>query len=118
MVRTSFKHQRFPPEIIWHAIWLYVRFTFSFRDVEEMPAQRGIEVSYKTVRCWTITFGPQIAAELKCCRVPPSPRWQLDEIVCNIGAVRVALRRAVDDEGEVLDLLSGSIVTLPQRCNC
>lgn len=65
MVRTSFERQRFPADIIRHAIWLYFRFTLSFRDVEEMLARRGIEVSYETVRCWTIRFGPQIAVRPK-----------------------------------------------------
>ena len=70
-----------------------------------MLAQRGIGVSYETVRCWTIKFGPQIAANLRQPRAPPSPRWHLDEMVCNIGGERVYLWRAVDDEGEVLDLV-------------
>jgi len=60
-------------------------------------AQRGIGVSYETVRCWTIQFGPQIAANLRQRRAPPSPRWHLDEMVCNIGGERVYLWRAVDD---------------------
>ena len=63
MARLSFKRYRFPPDVIRHAVWLYFRFTLSFRDVEELLAQRGISVSYETVRCWTIKFGPQIAAE-------------------------------------------------------
>jgi putative transposase len=71
MARISFKRHRFPPEIIRHAVWLYFRFTLSFRDVEEMLAQRGISASYETVRCWTIKFGPQIAAKLKRRRAPP-----------------------------------------------
>ena len=105
MARISFKRHRFPADVIRHAVWLYFRFTLSFRDVEEMLAQRGIGVSYETVRCWTIKFGPQIAAKLKHRRAPPSPRWHLDEMVCNIGGERVYLWRAVDDEGEVLDLV-------------
>ena len=65
MARLSFKRHRFPPDVIRHAVWLYFRFTLSFRDVEELLAQRGISVSYETVRCWTIRFGPQIAAKLR-----------------------------------------------------
>lgn len=61
----SFKRHRFPADVIRHAVWLYFRFTLSFRDVEELLAQRGIEVSYETVRCWTLKFGPQIAANLR-----------------------------------------------------
>jgi putative transposase len=101
----SFKRHRFPAEVIRHAVWLYFRFTLSFRDVEEMLAERGIDVSYETIRCWTIKFGPHIAANLKRRRVAPSPRWHLDEMVCTVGGKRVYLWRAVDDEGEVLDLV-------------
>ena len=59
----SFKRHRFPPEIIRHAIWLYARFTLSFRDVEELLAERGIDASYETVRRWFRKFGPSIASE-------------------------------------------------------
>ena len=105
MARLSFKRHRFPPDVIRHAVWLYFRFTLSFRDVEELLAQRGISVSYETVRCWTIKFGPQIAAKLRRRRAAASPRWHLDEMVCSINGERAYLWRAVDDEGEVLDLV-------------
>ena len=101
----SFKRHRFPADVIRHAVWLYFRFTLSLRDVEELLAQRGIEVSYETIRCWTIKFGPQIARNLKRRRPAPSPRWHLDEMVCTVGGRRMYLWRAVDDEGEVLDLV-------------
>lgn len=55
MKPPSFKRHRFPPEVIRHAVWLYFRFSLSLRDVEELLAQRGIEVSYETIRCWTIS---------------------------------------------------------------
>ena len=105
MRALSFKRHRFPAEVIRYAVWLYFRFTLSFRDVEELLAQRGIEVSYETIRCWTIKFGPQIARNLKRRRPAPSPRWHLDEMVCSVGGRRMYLWRAVDDEGEVLDLV-------------
>src|ERR1700742_1453354 len=105
MCLLLFKRHRFPPEIIRYAIWLYFRFTLSFRDVEEMLAQRGIETSYETIRMWTIKFGPQIAMNLKRRRHAPSPRWHLDEMVSSIGGRRMYLWRAVDDEGEVLDMI-------------
>jgi transposase-like protein len=105
MARISFRLYRFAAEVIRHAVWLYFRFTLSFRDVEELLAQRGIEVCDETVSCWTIKFGPQIAAKPKRRRAPPSPRRHLDEMVCNINGERVYLWRAVDDEGEVLDLV-------------
>lgn len=105
MRAISFKRHRFPADIIRHGVWLYFRFTLSFRDVEEMLSQRGIDVSYETIRCWTIKFGPQIATNLKRQRSAPSARWHLDEMVVTIGGKRMWLWRAVDDEGEVLDLV-------------
>lgn len=105
MKPLSFKRHRFPAEVIRHAVWLYFRFSLSLRDVEELLAARGIDVSYETIRCWTIKFGPQIARRLKRLRPSPSPRWHLDEVVCSIGGKRMFLWRAVDDEGEVLDVV-------------
>ena len=72
MKPLSFKRHRFSADVICHAVWLYFRFTLSFRDVEELLAQRGIDVSYETVRMWTIKFGPQIARNLKARRPAPS----------------------------------------------
>jgi len=91
--------------VIRYAVWLYFRFTLSVRDVEELLAQRGIEVSRETVRCWVIKFGPLIAANLRRRRLPPTGRWHLDEMVVKISGQRMYLWRAVDDEGEVLDVL-------------
>jgi len=105
MTRISYKRHRFPPAIIQHAVWLYFWFTLSLRDVEEMLVQRGIEISYETIRFWTIKFGPKIAANLRRRKRPPSPRWHLDEMVCKIGGERMFLWRAVDDEGEVMDMV-------------
>ncbi|QTN18330.1 IS6 family transposase [Brevundimonas sp. AJA228-03] len=105
MKLLSFSHHRFPADVIRHAVRLYVRFSLNFRDIEELMARRWIEVRYETIRCWTIKFGPLIARRLKKRRGAPSPRWHLDEVVCNIGGKRMFLWRAVDDEGEVLDLL-------------
>ena len=105
MRSISFKRHKFPPDVIRYAVWLYFRFTVSFRDVEELLAQRGIEVSYETIRCWTLKFGPLIAANLRRRRGPPSGRWHLDEMVVRIRGRRMFLWRAVDDEGEVLDML-------------
>jgi len=65
MTNISYSGYRFPPEIIQQAIWLYVRFTLSFRDVEDLLAERGIVVSYETVRRWVNHFGPKIAADLR-----------------------------------------------------
>jgi len=101
----SFKRQRFPPDAIRHAVWLYFRFTLSIRDVEELMALRGIQVSREAVRCWVNKFGPLIAANLRRRRDAPTGRWHLDEMVVKIAGRRMYLWRAVDDEGEVLDVL-------------
>jgi len=105
MRQLSFKRHRFPPEIIRHSIWLYARFTLSFRDVEEMLAERGLDVSYETVRRWFLKFGFVIAANLHRNRPRPSDHWHLDEMVIVIRRKRYWLWRAVDNEGEVLDFL-------------
>lgn len=101
----SFKRYRFPPDVIRHAVWLYFRFTLSLRDVEELLAQRGIEVSREAIRCWVNHFGPLIAANIRRRRTSPTGRWHLDEVVVKIKGRRMWLWRAVDDEGEVLDVL-------------
>ena len=105
MKPISFKRYRFPPEIIRHAIWLYARFTLSFRDVEEMLAERGLDISYETVRRWFLKFGSTIAANLRRTRARPSDHWHLDEMVIVIQKNSYWLWRAVDNEGEVLDFL-------------
>jgi len=105
MKPISFKRHRFPPEIIRHAIWLYARFTLSFRDVEELLAERGIDASYETVRRWFLKFGPSIAANIRRSRPRPSDHWHLDEMVISIRGGKYWLWRAVDNEGEVLDVL-------------
>jgi transposase-like protein len=105
MQPVSFKRHRFPPDIIRHAVWLYFRFTLSFRDVEEMLAERGIDASYEAIRCWTLKFGRVFAQNLRRRRPKPTGRWHLDEMVVKINGKRMWLWRAVDDEGEVLDML-------------
>jgi len=105
MSKVSYAGYRFPPEIIQQAIWLYVRFTLSFRDVEDLLAERGISVSYESVRRWVNHFGPKIAADLRKRRPKPHATWHLDEVDLKIDGRMVYLWRAVDAEGEVLDLL-------------
>ena len=105
MTEISYSGYRFPPEIIQRAIWLYVRFTLSFRDVEDLVAERGIVVSYETVRRWVNHFGPKIAADLRKRRPNPHTIWHLDEVYLKIDGRLVYLWRAVDAEGEVLDVL-------------
>jgi hypothetical protein len=97
--------QKFECFCIQHAVWLYLRFTLSYRDVEELLAERGLGVSYETVRSWVLKFGPIIARRLRCGRPRPSNRWHLDEMVVRIAGKHMYLWRAVDDEGEVLEIL-------------
>ena len=68
MAEISYRRHRFPAVIIQHAVWLYLRFTLSYRDVEELLAERGLDISYETVRCWVVKFGPVIARRLCRCR--------------------------------------------------
>ena len=105
MKKISYAGYRFPPEIIQHAIWLYFRFTLSFRDVEDLLAERGVSVSYETVRRWVNHFGPMVAADLRKRRPKPHATWHLDEVYLKIDGRMVYLWRAVDAEGEVLDVL-------------
>src|ERR1051325_7626893 len=105
MPHLSYRRHRFPAPIIQHAIWLYLRFTLSYRDVEDLLAERGLDVSYETVRRWVLKFGPGIARRLRRSRPSPSDRWHLDEMVVRIAGNRMYLWRAVDHEGEVLDML-------------
>ena len=105
MLPISYARHQFPPVVIQHAIWLYLRFTLSYRDVEDLLAERGLDVSYETVRRWVLKFGPAIARRLRQQRPKPSPRWHLDEMEVRTGGGRVYPWRAVDDEGEVLDVL-------------
>src|ERR1700731_4701138 len=105
MVQLSYRRHRFPPAVIQHAIWLYLRFTLSYRDVEDLLVERGLDVSYETVRRWVLKFGPLIARRLRHGRPRPSARWHLDEMVVRIAGKRMYLWRAVAHEGEVLDML-------------
>ena len=104
-MEISFARHQFPPDIIRHAVWLYLRFTLSFRDVEDLLAERGLDVSYETVRRWVLKFGPLFAKELRRRRPRPTSRWHLGEMAVTIAGRQFWLWRAVDDEGEVLDLL-------------
>ncbi len=96
---------RYPVEIISHAVWLYHRFTLSFRDVEELLAERGVIVSYETVRQWCLKFGPQYAAELRRRQPRPGDKWHLDELRVEINGEVHWLWRAVDQHNQTLDIL-------------
>ncbi|MCO5965109.1 IS6 family transposase [Sinorhizobium meliloti] len=101
--QISYKRHRFPPEIIAHAVWLYYRFPLSLRHVEEMLLERGIVVSYETIRRWGKNFGPDYARRLR--RKQPSRNdvWHLDEVAITIAGRKHWLWRAVDQDGYVLD---------------
>ena len=80
MTPISYKRHRFPPEVIRYAVWLYFRFALSLRDVEDLLAERGIELSYETIRSWTRKFGRAFARNLRRSRPSPTATWHLDEI--------------------------------------
>ncbi len=101
----SYHGYRFPPEIISHAVWLYHRFCMSFRDVEDLLARRGITVSYEAIRLWCIKFGPEYARGLKRRQGRLGDTWHLDEVFVTIQGQRQYLWRAVDQDGDVIDIL-------------
>ena len=105
MHTVSYSRHRFPAEIIQHAVWLYFRFPLSFRDVEDLLSQRGIDVSYETVRHWSVKFGLAYAKTLRKTHPRADVRWHLDEVFVSINGKCVCLWRGVDCEGEVLDVL-------------
>jgi len=104
-IAPSYSGHRFPPEIIIHAVWLYYRFCLSFRDVEDLLAERGITVSYETIRQWCRKFGAEYARGLKRRQGRLGDAWFLDELFVTIQGRRQYLWRAVDQDGDVIDSL-------------
>jgi putative transposase len=102
---SPYKGFRYPPANISHAVWLYFRFSLSYRDVEELLAERGIIVSYETVRQWSRKFGQLYANQLRRRRVRTGDKWFLDEVFLKINGKTQYLWRAVDQHGNVLDIL-------------
>ena len=111
---VSYKRHRFPPQIIAHAVWLYFRFPVSLRLVEEMLPERGIAVSYETVRRWGKKFGPDYAHRLPRKLPRASNVWHLDEVLVTIAGRKHWLWRAVDQDGYVLTR-SSSLAAMPRR---
>ena len=105
MQPISYARHRFPPDVIRHAVWLYLRFTLSYRDVDDLLAERGLQISNETIRRWVLKFGPVIACNLRRGRPMPHDQWHLDEMVVSIAGRRMYMWRAVDSEGEVLEVL-------------
>jgi putative transposase len=102
---NRYKHHRFPAEIISHGVWLYFRFSLSYRDVEELLFARGIIVTYETIRKWCRKFGQPYANRLRRRRPQPGNKWHLDEVFLSMNGQRHYLWRAVDQDGTVLDIL-------------
>jgi putative transposase len=96
---------RFPAEIISHCVWLYFRFCLSYRDVEELMMERGVTVSYEAVRYWCRKFGQTYANQVRRRQSRPGDKWHLDEVFLSMHGVRHYLWRAVDQDGNVLDIL-------------
>jgi len=101
----SYQRHRFPTEIISHALWLYHRFCLSFREVEELLAERGITVTYETIRQWCQKFGPAYARKLKKRQGRLGDTWHLDEVFVSIQGEQQYLWRAVDQDGDTIDIL-------------
>ena len=101
----SYRGYRFPPEIISYAVWLYHRFSLSFRDVEDLLAERGITVTYETIRQWCLTFGLEYARRLRSRRGRQGDMWYLDDVFVRIQGRQQFLWRAVDEDGDVIDIL-------------
>jgi putative transposase len=100
---VTYKRHRFSRQVIAHAVWLYYRFPRSLRHVEEMLLERGIVVSYETVRRWAKKFGREYARRF-CHKLPSNNNvWHLDQVVISIGGKKHWLWRAVDPDGYVLD---------------
>jgi putative transposase len=100
-----YKYHRFPGEIISHAVWLYYRFSLSQRDVAELLFERGVAVSYEAIRKWCRKFGQAYANQLHRRRARPGAIWHLDEVFLTINKQRYYLWRAVDQDGDILDIL-------------
>ena len=101
----TYKRHRFPPEIISYSVWLYFRFALSYRDVEGLLAERGVIITYETIRQWCQKFGQAYANELRRRRPHPGDKWHLDEMFVSINGAQHYLWRAVDQDGNVLDSL-------------
>jgi len=100
----SYKRHRFPKEVISYAVWLYFRFCLSHRDIEDLLAERGIQVSYEAIRLWCLKFGHAYARKIRHRRPRTGDKWHVDEVFVKIGGKTHYLYRAVDQDGHVLDI--------------
>ena len=99
-----YKRYRFPSEIIQYAVWLYYRFNLSHRDIEDLLAERGVNVTYEAIRLWCIKFGPKYASRLKRKHRGYGDTFFIDEVFVRIDGKQHYLWRAVDQDGEVVDV--------------
>ena len=109
-METRYKRHRFPVEIIRHCVWLYYTCPLSYRDIEKIMLYRGIEVTYETIRNWCQKFAQDYANQIRQRRRAPVDKWHLDEVVVTIKGRQYYLWRAVDADGQVIDILM-------QRCH-
>ena len=103
--KSSSRGYRFPAEIISHSVWFYHRFCLSLRDVEDLLVERGIEVSYESIRRWCAQFGPEYTSKLKKRRDGLGDTWYLDGVFTKLHGEHVYMWRAVDQDGDTIDLL-------------
>ncbi len=104
--QLSYRGYRFPPQIISHAVWLYHRFTLSFRDIEDLLAERGVMVTYESIRQWCMKFGPNYANQLRKRQGRLGDTWLMDEVVIvTVQGEGRYLWRAVDQDDNVIDIL-------------
>ena len=103
--RSPYSGYRFPPEIISYCVWLYFRFSVSYRDVEDLMAERGVTVTYESIRAWCCKFGRDYAKRIRARRGQLGDTWHLDEVYLKIDGRLQHLWRAVDQDGSVLDIL-------------
>src|SRR5271169_5294324 len=118
MQPISYAHHRFPPDVIRHAVWLYLRFTLSYRDVEDLLAERGLMVSNESIRRWVLKFGPIVARNLREIRPKAYNRWHLDELVISIAGRQMYLCVRSTAKARFSRCWSSRNATRPQRCGC
>jgi len=101
---NTYKRHRFPSDIISYAVWLYYKFNLSHRDIEDLLAEGGINVTYETIRLWCIKFGPKYASRLKRKHCGFGDTFFIDEVFIKMDGKQYYLWRAVDQDGEVVDV--------------
>jgi len=118
---SAFAGFQFPAEVIVLAVRWYLRFGLSYRDVEELLAERGIEVDHVTVYRWVQRFTPLLAEAARPCRRPVGDRWWIDETYVRVGGMWRYVHRAIDQYGQVIDVYGAakrdSASCVPPACD-